>query len=81
VTEQTGHVGFGGRRGSEDITRSVDLVRNTILPVDNRLEGGLVDWLRRTLNACKTHNDAVMAFVVAIAGIILPAISLEVSNV
>lgn len=28
-----------------------------------------------TLNACKTHRLAVIAFVVAIAGMMLPAIS------
>lgn len=32
---------------------------------------------RMALNACKTHKLAVMAFVVAIAGIILPAISVN----
>jgi len=74
-------VEFGGRRCSDDITRSVDLARKTILPVDSRVEGGLVDWLRKTLNACNTHKEAVMAFVVAIAGMILPAISVEVSSV
>ena len=31
-----------------------------------------------TLNACRTQSDAVIAFVVAIAGMILPAISASI---
>lgn len=30
------------------------------------------------MKACRTHREAVMAFVVAMAGIMLPAISVEI---
>lgn len=84
-TPQTGQSGFGGLRDSELITRAPERSRKTLYLlgvilglVEEHTFFALCRSPRMTLNACITQRPAVIAFVVAIAGMIFPAISTSV---
>src|SRR5690349_15878051 len=67
-TEQTEQAGFGLLSFSVVKTRSADLERKIVRASER------VDFM--TLKACRTQRPAVMALVVAMAGMMLPAICL-----
>ena len=67
------HSDFGALKGSEEMTLSFEFTRKILRAFPKSS--------RSTLNACNTQSPAVMAFVVAIAGMILPASSAECQHV